>query len=441
MSEDAHKPMFNLGVVLRETGIKADTLRAWERRYGLPTPVRTSGGHRLFTQREIEMVKWLHARQVEGLRIGQAIELWRSFEADGQDPLEELTYPSYVSATTLPAGDGIEEFRSAWVDACTLFDEGRAEQILDQTLFLHPPETVCLDLLATALAEIGEGWYTGEITVQQEHFASELATRRVESLISSSPPPTLAGGVLVLCPPGEGHTFSPLLITFLIRKSRREAIFLGANVPVERIDEVIQATNPKLVILTAQQLHTAASLCKMASHLAERELPTSYGGRVFNLIPRLKEHIHGQFLGEDIRDIPSVVDRILRDPIELPAPESSTDETKLALANFLNHQAEIEARVWQEMSAKEAPSDHIAIANGDLAVNIIAALELGDIAFIGHEIDWNKRFLENRGFPDEILTDYLVAYAEATEDIVGVEGIIITDYILEVIAGERAVSS
>ena len=441
MSEDAHKPMFNLSVVLRETGINADTLRAWERRYGLPTPERTSGGHRLFTQREIETVKWLHARQEEGLRISRAVELWRSFEADGKDPLEELTYPSYVAATTLPAGERIEELRSAWVDACKSFDERRAEGILNQAFALYPPETVCHNLLAASLAEIGEGWYTGGITAQQEHFASELATRRIESLISSSPPPTLAEGVLVLCPPGEGHTFSPLLITFLIRRSRREAIFLGPNVPVERIDEVIQAADPKLVILTAQQLHTAASLCKMASHLAEREGPNSYGGRVFNLIPRLKDQIHGQFLGEHIRDIPSVVDRILRDPIEQPAPESSTDETKLALANFLNHRPQIEARVWHEMSAKEAPYDNIAIANGDLAMNIIAALELGDIAFIGHEIDWNKGFLENRGVPDEILTDYLVAYTEATKDIVGVEGKIITDYILEVIAGEPAVSS
>ena len=433
--------MFNLRVVLRETGIKADTLRAWERRYGLPTPERTSGGHRLFTQREIEMVKWLHTRQDEGLRISRAVELWRSFEADGKDPLEELTYPSHVYATTLPTGDGIEELRSSWVNACTSFDEGRAEGILNQAFALYPPEAVCLDLLATALAAIGEGWYAAEISVQQEHFASELATRRIESLISTSQPPTLPEGVLVLCPPGEGHTFSPLLITFLIRSSRREAIFLGANVPVERIDEVIQATDPKLVILCAQRLHTAASLSKMASHLAERDIPSAFGGRIFNLIPRLKDHIHGQFLGEQIRDVPSVVDRVLSNPIERPTPEPSTDETKRALTNFYNHQAEIEASVLEDMSAKEAPYDHIAITNTNLAVDIIAALELGDIAFIGREVDWIKGLLGNHGHPEEILTDYLVAYAGATEEIVGVEGKIITDYILEVIDGERAVSS
>ena len=235
--------MFNLKVVLRETGIKADTLRAWERRYGLPSPERTSGGHRLFTQHEIEMVKWLHARQDEGLRISRAVELWRTFKAEGKDPLDELAYPTYGSATTLPAGEGIEELRSAWVDGCKSFDEGRTEDILKHAFAHYPPEVVCLDLLAAALAEIGEGWYTGEITVQQEHFASELATRRVEYLISSSPPPTIPGGVLVLCPPGEEHTFSPLMITFLLRKDRREAIFLGANVPVEQMDEVIQATD------------------------------------------------------------------------------------------------------------------------------------------------------------------------------------------------------
>ncbi|MBN1317671.1 MAG: MerR family DNA-binding transcriptional regulator, partial [Anaerolineales bacterium] len=42
-------PVFNLKVVIKETGLKADTLRVWERRYGLPGPNRTAGGHRLYS--------------------------------------------------------------------------------------------------------------------------------------------------------------------------------------------------------------------------------------------------------------------------------------------------------------------------------------------------------------------------------------------------------
>ncbi len=441
MSDEARRPIFNLSAVLHETGIKADTLRAWERRYGLPMPKRTSGGHRLFTRREIEMVKWLHARQGEGLRISRAVELWRSFEAAGKDPLEELAYRSHGDAPALPAGDGVGELRSAWVDACTSFDEGRAEQILDQAFAHNPPEAVCLDLLAAALAEMGEGWFAAEVTVQQEHFASELATRRVESLIRASPPPTRPGSVLVLCPPGEDHTFSPLLLTFLLRRSRREAVFLGANVPVERIDDVIRATDPKLVILTAQRLHTAASLKDMATQLTGRELLTVFGGRVFNMIPEIKDRIHGQFLGQHIREAPSAVERLLRAPIELPTPDPSTDEAQHALFHFFRHQAEIEARVWQKMSANRAPYDHFAIANTNLTVNILAALRLGDIALLRREINWIHSFLEKRGAPEGFLTDYLTAYAGAVEDLVGVDGKVITVCVLEAIAGEREVSS
>src|SRR5512144_2011880 len=80
-------PAFNLKAVLKETGLAADTLRAWERRYGLPTPDRTAGGHRLSSQRDIETLKWLTARQAEGLSISRAVDMWNEQTASGTDPL------------------------------------------------------------------------------------------------------------------------------------------------------------------------------------------------------------------------------------------------------------------------------------------------------------------------------------------------------------------
>ena len=247
MATKQTEPTFNLKAVLQETGIKADTLRAWERRYGLPTPSRTEGGHRLFTHRDIETVKWLLARQEEGLSISRAVDLWRNLEADSKDPLIEMDYPSKGQAGLPMAqvGHEMHELRSSWIEACKRFDEVQADQILNQAFALFPPEVVCLDLLTSALSEIGSGWYQSEVTVQQEHFASEQATRRIEALISASPSPTLPGRILVLCPPGEEHTFSLLLITFLIKRSGREATFLGANVPLARLDGVVLNLIPR----------------------------------------------------------------------------------------------------------------------------------------------------------------------------------------------------
>ncbi len=79
-------PTYNLKAVVRETGLKPDTLRAWERRYGVPAPQRTDSGHRLYSQHDIDTLKWLLVRQNEGMSISRAVELWHRLEADGLDP-------------------------------------------------------------------------------------------------------------------------------------------------------------------------------------------------------------------------------------------------------------------------------------------------------------------------------------------------------------------
>ena len=84
------RPRYNLNLVLQETGIKADTLRAWERRHQLPIPERSAGGHRLFSDFDIATIKWLQSKQNEGMRISQAVDLWRQIEGEGQNPLETL---------------------------------------------------------------------------------------------------------------------------------------------------------------------------------------------------------------------------------------------------------------------------------------------------------------------------------------------------------------
>ena len=103
MSTPSKAPTYNLKVVMRETGIKADTLRAWERRYGLPVPERTPGGHRLYSQYDIETIKWLQARQAEGLRINRAVDLWHTMRDSEQDPL--LAMPVEKVKTRVVAGE------------------------------------------------------------------------------------------------------------------------------------------------------------------------------------------------------------------------------------------------------------------------------------------------------------------------------------------------
>ena len=219
MTTSDQTPTFNMKVVVQETGLKPDTLRAWERRYGKPNPQRTDGGHRLYSQYEIDMLKWLIERQDEGLSISHAVELWEQIKARQEDPfvMHPLPGSEQVPFTTAVTGDSVRQMRATWLSACLEFDEQHAQHIIAEAFAVLPLETVCFEILQKGLHAIGDGWYAGTITVQQEHFASALAVRHLESLLTAAPLPTRDGRILIACPPLEQHTFSPLLLTVLPR--------------------------------------------------------------------------------------------------------------------------------------------------------------------------------------------------------------------------------
>jgi DNA-binding transcriptional MerR regulator len=220
------EPLFNLKAVVQQTGLKPDTLRAWERRYGLPSPARSGGRHRLYTLSDLEVLRWLMARQREGLSISRAVDLWRQMQAGGRGTLPIPRPPGSAAEPSL-AGGMLDQLRQEWLAACLAYDERRAEQAAAQAFALYSPETVCLELLQRAIAEVGDLWQQGAATVQQEHFASELAIRQVESLLMAAPPATRPGQILAACPPQEYHVFGLLLLTLLLRRRGWAVVHLG----------------------------------------------------------------------------------------------------------------------------------------------------------------------------------------------------------------------
>jgi DNA-binding transcriptional MerR regulator len=436
MSNLDRTPTFNLKAVVRETGVKPDTLRAWERRYGLPRPQRSSGGHRLYSQHDIEIIKWLIARQDEGMSISRAVDLWHSLEAEGQDPLQTMAYATSqaeIPIVSLPGGDTVSELRRAWVSACLAFDRQSAEQVLSQAFALYPPEVACIELLQKGLAEIGEGWYRDEVTVQQEHFASELAMRRLEGLVEATPPPTRPGRLLIGCPPEEEHTFSPLSLTLFLRRRGWDVLYLGANVPLEHLEATIAAAQPQMVILAAQQLYTAAKLLRVARLLQGQRIPLGYGGLIFNVSPALRSRIPGHFLGEHLDLVPRLVEQVLSSPRMLPPVQVASEAYQQALVHYRERQSLIEAQVWQVTQPGDILREYLSIANTHLARDIMAALMLGDMNFLGSEMGWIERLLNNYGLPTDLLQGYLNAYYQAAKSHLDERGAPILDWLVQVV--------
>lgn len=427
MSRETYRdPIFNLKAVVEATGVTADALRAWERRYGLPQPARTEAGHRIYSRRDIDIVKWLVARQEEGLRIGRAVGLWRSLEEEDQDPLRRMPPPS--ESATMPAGSRTADLREQWVSACLAFDDGQAERILTRSFALFPPEVVVLEIIQEGIAEIGRRWYEGEATVHQEHFASRMAMRRLEALMAGAPSPTRRGRVLVACPPEEEHVIGPSILVLLLRRAGWDVVYLGADVPLKEMEQTVRATKPDLVILAAQQLHTAANLLEMAELLRRAGISTAFGGRIFNRVPILRSRIPGRFLGTTLNEAVAEAERLIIRTTRSPSPESPPPSYEEALSHYRDRRLAVEAQVFQSLGTKDlAPevAHEVSTAFGDA---LQAALRFGDIDLLSHYIEWVEHRDGRQPVWTKALRDVMETYREATADQLDVRGAAIIDW-------------
>jgi len=422
-------PAYNLKAVLKETGIAADTLRAWERRYGLPMPERTPGGHRLYSHSDIETVKWLMARQSEGLSISNAVEMWKEQITSGADPLADSISKSLSQPIYLEPETSLDTIRSHWLTACLNFNETDAEQALNQAFAIFPLEAVCTEVLQRGLAEIGMQWYENKSSVQQEHFASALAMRRLDALVSAAPAPTREQTILVGCPANEWHTFTPLLLTLLLRRRGFNVIYLGANVPESQFEETISAVGTDLTVLVAQQLITAASLQKIAHRLTAHHAQVGFGGRIYNIQPELVRRTEGHFLGTTLGVSIEEIQALVTKPTKSPVAEEPSQEFVAALEHFKSHRQQIEVNLFQAISRSKFSSEAIDTSTQFLGDNIIAALQLGDLSLIDGEIDWVKSLLKSNNIPEQALGMYMQLYADAVLQNINGAGKPVTDWL------------
>ncbi len=425
-------PTYNLKAVIKETGLSPATLRAWERRYGLVNPGRSPGGHRLYSRQDIELLKWLVARQKDGLSISRAVEMWKA----------QLEYAPSETQRFQPTqiASGAEEgtltlLRDRWIEACMAFDDLGANQALDQAFAIASPATVCLEVLKNGLAQVGQGWYRGLVSIQQEHFASSQAMRRIDNLIAALPAPTRGKTILAACPAGEQHDFILLLVTYLLRRSGWEVVYLGANVPVESLDTAMRLTQPVLVISAAQTLMAAATLRDMSRYLVQAGIPLAYGGGIFSALKQASQCISGYYLGTDLAMLPGIIELLVIAPPEMPDARPLPPEYPQYLANFRQSESAIITQTTAALQGGPIEPGRVQIANAYLTRMITAALQLGDIHLVDYAVAWLDGLLENYGYAPAAARQFYRAYRQALESYPGLQSSLIVDWLKPVSEG------
>lgn len=307
-------PAFTMQALVRQTGIAPDTLRAWERRYGFPDPARSAGGHRLYSARDVEAIRWVIQKQREGLRAKQAIDLWKREAQPAPEPALRGERP------VLSEGEAMVRERLSWVQSCLSFVEPAATQNFNHACAMLGPEGALLNVVTAGMAQVGEQWKAGTASVAQEHFASALAMQHVQSMLNGEAPATRSEKLFVCCPDGEIHVFPSLVLTYLLRRRGWPVIFLNASLPLPDLLRTVEREQPVMVLSCVQTLVATGALLAQAEALGATTAQFAFGGSVFVRYPRLIERVPGVYLGNRLSEASDAVQRVLHGQASLNVP-------------------------------------------------------------------------------------------------------------------------
>ncbi|MGZ0152211.1 MerR family transcriptional regulator [Kribbella sp. WER1] len=232
-----------IGALSKRAGVSEHVLRAWESRYGLLSPTRSPGGFRLYSEVDVRRVQRMRAYLADGLSAAEAA---RAVLAEPGSVVTVVTRePDPVAVRTAAVG-AAASLQVALDD----LDERAAHVVLDELFGALSIEAVLRDVLIPYLHELGDRWARGDVTVGQEHFASNVIRSRLAALS-----PGWGGGqgprAVLACPPGELHDIALLSFGLVLRRSGWRVVFLGADSPLADIERTAEVFDPDLVMLAA----------------------------------------------------------------------------------------------------------------------------------------------------------------------------------------------
>src|SRR5918994_872749 len=239
----------NSAAVARRTGIGADTLRKWERRYGVLRPSRTSGGQRRYDERDVARVEWLRDRLSEGFRIGEAAALLETDQADAESSAAGL--------------------RDAIVAAVADTDTRRLVALAEQSFTLYDVETAIEEIVAPALRLVGDRWEAGADCIAEERLLSEVVLARLRTLLGDRRA-AVRGTAVLACAPGERHELGLLALAVLLQADGWLAVYLGTDTPLDAAVATAVRTNADVLCLSASD---AAGRAELEAGLAGEDLP------------------------------------------------------------------------------------------------------------------------------------------------------------------------
>jgi DNA-binding transcriptional MerR regulator/methanogenic corrinoid protein MtbC1 len=317
---------YRIQAVSKLVGVPSATLRAWERRYGVPSPARTSSAYRLYSDADVQLIRRMREMVESGLAPAEASRLALAEDPEatavGPEPTEPLRHVSLTPSPSVslpqprkrepvpdvrvtPQTSSLMQIsQSVGQPADFLVDPAEGEDrsfhsarerilagvrtldldVIDRELRnasgLDAAHVVYQRVLAPVLATVGYEWHEGKLTIAQEHLASNAIASLLLQMLRLVQPASTNRRAVLACFAEEQHQITLYGVGLHLAAWGFRTVLLGARTPPSAIARVVESLSPSLVALSASIAPTSAESRELVDAYADacRDTPWVVGG-------------------------------------------------------------------------------------------------------------------------------------------------------------------
>jgi DNA-binding transcriptional MerR regulator len=265
------------------SGIKAHTIRIWEKRYGLLEPGRTGTNIRYYSDEDLKKILNISLLNRNGMKISHIAGL----------PKEQIS--DKVMHVTRESND-FDTIIDQMIIAMVELDKMKFEKVFSRVILQVGFEETIERAIYPFLEKIGILWMTGAINPAQEHFVTNLIRQKLivaidELIIKPNPSPK---SFLLYLPEGELHELGLLYSSYLIQKKGHNLTYLGQWVPLKDMMEAATVIPVDYIFTSIVNVHSGEDLSsylhKLSLHFPDKEILVT-GYQTMQLAGKLPEKI------------------------------------------------------------------------------------------------------------------------------------------------------
>lgn len=221
------------------SGIKAHTIRIWEKRYKIITPSRTPTNIRFYSDEDLRRILNISILNQSGIKISKIANL------------ETNELSDKVLDLCLDINNTNAQIENLIVSMFEL-DESKFINILSNAIIKSGFEDSIERIIFPFLKRIGVLWQTGTVAPAQEHFIANLIRQKLIVAIDNIMLPTDPNKktITFFLPEKEMHELGLLFYSYIARKEGFEVIYLGAATPMNDL-AIIDKVKPNTLFFTS----------------------------------------------------------------------------------------------------------------------------------------------------------------------------------------------